>query len=183
MKRRGVTPFVTLWNRFGPQFGKIPQHGLPEQGGMQGGYAIDGMAADGREVRHAQQLVAALVDQRHPRHTRLVIGVALTEIVEKPAVDLIDDFERAWQQAPEERQTPGLERFRQERVVRIGQCAPGDVPSLVPRHLPLVDQEPHQLGDRDRRMGIVQLRREHVREPLRRFALEVEQAQHVLQRA
>ena len=167
----------------GPQLGEVPQHGLLQQRRVQRGDAVDGMAADGRQVRHADAPVAGLVDQRHPRHARFVAGMALPHFIQEAAVDLVDDLQRARQKALEQRQPPGLERLGQQRVVGVGQGAPGDVPGLVPRQLALVHQQPHQLGDRDRGMGVVELRREHVGEALDRLALEVEQAQHVLQRA
>ena len=37
----------------------------------------------------------------------------------------------------------------------------------------IVDQKPHQLGDGDRWMGVVELRREHVRQTFDRLALQV----------
>ena len=115
-----------------PQLGEVVQHGLLQQRRVQRGDAVDGVAADGREVRHAHVLVAGLVDQRHPRDARVVAGIALPHLVEEAAVDLVDDLEVARQQAPEQRQRPGLERLGQQRVVGVGERALRDVPGLVP---------------------------------------------------
>ena len=107
----------------------------------------------------------------------------LPHLIQEAAIDLVDYFQRARQHAAEQRQPPGLQRLGQQRVVGVGQRAPGDVPGLVPLQPVLVHQQPHQFGHRDRRMGVVQLRGEQVREAGERLALDVEQAQHVLQRA
>ena len=47
----------------------------------------------------------------------------------------------------------------------------------------LVDQQPHQLGDRDRRMGVVELHGEFLVEAAQRELLGAQDAHHVLQRA
>ena len=97
----------------GPELGEVPEHGLPQQLGMQRGDPVDRVAADGREVRHAHALVARLVDQRQARDARVVAGMPRPHLVEEAAVDLVDDLERPRQQAAEERQPPGLERLGQ----------------------------------------------------------------------
>jgi hypothetical protein len=45
----------------------------------------------------------------------------------------------------------------------------------------LIDQQPHELGDRERGMRVVHLRREQVRQLLDGCALHFEQAEHVLE--
>ena len=97
----------------GPELREVPEHGLPQQLGMQRGNAVDRVAADGREVGHAHALLARLVDQRQARDARVVAGVRAPDLVEEAAVDLVDDLERPRQQAAEERQPPGLERLGQ----------------------------------------------------------------------
>ena len=68
-------------------------------------------------------------------------------------------------------------------MIGIGECAAGDVPRLVPWYETFVHQQTHQFGYREGRVGVVQLRGEHVREVFYGFPPAVEQAQHVLQRA
>ena len=52
---------------------------------------------------------------------------------------------------------PFLERFGQQRVVRVRQRPSREVPGLVPTEVCFVEQNPHQLGDGHRRMRIVEL--------------------------
>ena len=63
IQRRGVTPLVTLKNFSGITAVEVAQHGLLEQFGVQRGDAVDRVAADARQVRHADVLVAGFVDQ------------------------------------------------------------------------------------------------------------------------
>ena len=130
------------------------------------------------------RLLAGLVDQRHPRHARLVAGIALPHLVQEAAVDLVDDLQVARQQAPEQRQPPGLQRLGQQRVVGVGEGAPGDVPGLRPRR---AGARPPAAASarRPRSPGCVSLScaANSSGEALDRLALGIEQAQHVLQRA
>ena len=80
-------------------------------------------------------------------------------------------------------QRPALERLGQQRVIGIGDRAARDVPGLVPRHRVFVHEQAHQLGDRDRRMRVVELHGELLVEALDRDLLPAHDAQHVLQRA
>src|SRR5688572_8129665 len=134
-------------------------------------------------MRHAHALVAALVDDREARSARGVSGIRAPYLVQEPPVDLVDDLERPWQQAREQRQPPGLESLGQQRVIRIRERAAREVPRLVPRHEMLVDEQPHELGDGDRRVRVVQLYGGQLWQPGDRLALHREHPQHVLQRA
>ena len=55
-----------------------------------------------------------------------------------------------------------LQRLGQQRVVGVGEGRLRDRPGLVPGDAVLVDQEAHQLGDRDGRMRVVELDRDLV---------------------
>ena len=68
-------------------------------------------------------------------------------------------------------------------MIRIAECTLSDVPSGVPFHQMIVHQQPHQFGDRERRVRIVQLHRELLRKAIQcLIALQV-QPDHVLKRA
>ena len=69
-KRRGVTPFVTLQNFSGHSSAKSQQHCLLKQLGVQLRDAVDGVAADAREMRHAHVARSALINERKPRNAR-----------------------------------------------------------------------------------------------------------------
>ena len=67
-------------------------------------------------------------------------------------IDRVDDFEMPREKALEQRHRPALQCFRQQSVVGVGKCLDSDSPGLVPRHVVQIDQDAHQLGDRDARM-------------------------------
>ena len=72
-------------------------------------------------------------------------------------IDEIDDLHVSRQQALHQWHRPTLERLWQERVVGIGEGGLRDRPGLVPFEAVEVDQNAHQFGDGDRRMGVVEL--------------------------
>src|SRR5262245_39031482 len=68
-------------------------------------------------------------------------------------------------------------------MVRVGKRLPGDVPRRFPFHAMLVDKDTNELGDRERRMRVVELNRiflVEARKVGRRLQVD---AHHVLQRA
>ncbi len=150
---------------------------------MQCGDTVDSVAADRGEIRHAHALAALLADQGHASHPRLVAREARMHFIQEPAIDLVDDLEVTRQKLAEHRQGPGLQSLRQQGVVGVAQRRHGDCPRVIPLELPLVYQEPHQLGDRDRRMRVVELQCPLFGERLNgAVGNVVVHVQHVLQR-
>ena len=117
-------------------------------------------------MRHSDSLLGALLDQADAPHAILVAGVAGTDVVQESAVHLVDDLEMPGQNDFEETDRPGLQRFGQKCVVGIGQRPDSQVPGFVPSQSSLIEQDVHQLGDRERRVGVVELDRDLVREAL-----------------
>ena len=68
------------------------------------------------------------------------------------------------QQPLEQLDRPGLQRFGQQRVVGVGQRRDRDLPGFVPAEIVQVDQDAHQLGDGEARMGVVELHRDLLRQ-------------------
>ena len=143
---------------------EIVEHGLLHQVGMHRRDAVDAMRADEGELPHPHPAAALLVDQRHRGPEIDVAGTALVGQRQMRDVDAVDDFEMARQQPFEQFDRPGLQRFRQQRVVGVGQRRHRDLPRLVPAEIVQVDQDPHQLGDGEARMGVVELHRDFGRE-------------------
>ena len=79
---------------------------------MQRRDAIDRMAADTRQVRHAHVTLAALLDQRQPLDALLVTEECHAYLVEETRIDLVDDLEQTRQQPSEQAsgQRPRLEQ-------------------------------------------------------------------------
>src|SRR5262245_734606 len=99
----------------------------------------------------------ALLDQAHALDAALVAGEAAPHVVEQSTVDLEDDLQMARQEQLERRDGPLFESLGQQRVVGVCQCSLSEVPSLIPSEMRLVEQDSHQLGDGNGRMGIVEL--------------------------
>ena len=78
----------------GEQPGEVPQHGLPQQPGVELGDAVGAVRPDDRQVRHPDLLLRALLDQADPRNAAVVAGRLRADLVEEPAVDLVDDLQQ-----------------------------------------------------------------------------------------
>ncbi len=163
--------------------GEVVQGVVAQQPRVELGDAVDGTAADRGEVCHPEPALGLLLDQRHPGDAGLVPGEALADAVEKASVDLVDDLEVAWQQSAERLHRPGLEGLREEGVTGVGEAAPRDLPGRLPAEPVDVDQQPHQLGDRDDRVGVVELDGHLVGQCRPVTVAQAEAAQDVVQRA
>ena len=94
----------------------------------------------------------------------------------------VDDLHVPWQQPLEQRHRPALERLGQQRVVGVGDRALGQPPGLVEVELVDVDEQAHQLGDADRRVGVVELDRHLLGQVVEPAVLLQVAAQDVLER-
>ena len=162
---------------------QIVEHGLAHQVGVQRRDAVDPVRADEGEMAHPQLAVAVLVDQRDGGEpVRKALWILVFRGLEVLGIDAIDDLQMARQHALEQVDRPGLQRLRQQRVVGVGERADGDLPGVAPRQAMHVDQEPHQLGDRDARMRVVELDRGPLRQEMQ-IAVGAQVARHqILQR-
>ena len=132
---------------------------------MDGGHAVGAVRPDDREVGHADPAFRSLLDKAHPPDALRVPGEAGTNVIQEAPVDLEDDLRVTGQQYLEPRDRPLLESFRQKGVVRVCQGPLRDVPRLVPSEVSLVEKNAHQLGNRHRRVRIVELNGDLFREP------------------
>ncbi len=133
-------------------------------------------------MRHAHAPFAALVDEGHAPQQVDVAGMARRHLFEENLVDAVDDLEMPRQHALEEVQRPSLQRLRHQRVVGVGDGALGQAPGVLPAHPVLVHQQPHQLGNADRRVRVVDLDRHEIRQIRDRSLLALQPLQDVLQR-
>ena len=124
---------------------------------MQFGNAIDRVTPDDGEIGHADHRFVSLLDQRHATNPVGIARPSPADLGDKMRVDLVDDVEQPRQQATEHRYRPHLERFGQQRVVGVGHRVARDVPGLAPVEVVLVDEQAHQLGDRHRRVRVIEL--------------------------
>ena len=78
-----------------PQLGEVVEHVALEQLGVQRRDAVDGVAADAGQVRHAHVALAGFIDERQARDALLVAEEGHAHFVEEARVDLVDDLEDA----------------------------------------------------------------------------------------
>ncbi len=125
----------------------------------------------------------ALRDDRHPAQPGLVAGVGLAHVVEEVVVDPVDDLEVPRQQPPEHLDRPHLERLGQQRVTRVGEALLRHGPGIGPVEALLVDEDPHELRDRDDGVGVVELEDDPVGELVQVEVLRQHLVDEVVQRA
>ena len=98
-------------------------------------------------------------------------------------VDLENDLQVAREDLLHQRDGPLLERLGQQSMVGIRDGAPREIPRAIPRKILLVDEDPHQLGHRERRVRVVELDRDLVGEVVDLPLAMAEAAQDVADRA
>ena len=105
---------------------------------------------------------SSISDIRRSRSVSFWVGGR--DSVEKAAVDLMDDLQVSRQHRLQQRHRPLLQRLRRQRVIRETDARLRDFPCFLPGDVFFIDEEPHQLGDRQRGMRVVQLNRDLVGE-------------------
>ena len=125
--------------------------------------AVDTVTADDGEPRHVHLPV---LDDGKLVHHLLVVREAPAHLLKVAAVDLLDDHIDARQKRAEHVDRPLLQSFRHDRVVRVRHRLARDLPRLVPAHPLFIDKDAHELGDGDRRMRVVDVDGDLLREIL-----------------
>ena len=106
----------------------------------------------------------SIVDDRHLTDLLLYIhtgyiAVLLLDIKDESAVDLLYDLVDSRKQSGEQFDGPFLQCFRHNGVIGVSAGLGGDLPRFLPGQIIIIHQHTHQLCNRYRRMGIVQLER------------------------
>ena len=153
----------------GKRLGEVAHRRRAQELGVDRGHAIGAVGADDGQIRHADVLGLAFLDQARARETPDVAWKAGANVLEQPAVDLVDDLEMARNEELHPLDRPALERLGQQRMVGVGERPARDVPRLVPVQMRLVEQNAHELRHGQGRMRIVHLDRRLVgqRPPIR----------------
>ena len=144
---------------FGLQFDEVGEEAFFDQVAVEGGDAVDGMAADDRQVGHAHLFLRSLLDKRHRAELVHVAGEAQLDALEESGVDLEDDLQVVGEDLLHEFHGPALEGLGEQRVVGVAAGLHHDLPCLVPGNVRLVDQMPHELRYGERGVRVVQLYR------------------------
>ena len=86
-----------LW----PHLVEIVEEFALQQFGMKLSHSVDLVASDAGEIGHANIFLVMLVNDRHARNPRLVAGETLANLLQKPRINFVDDFQVARQQRTE----------------------------------------------------------------------------------
>ena len=117
-------------------------------------HAVYGEAGDDRHVRHAHLSVH---EDCHLLHFILIARIHLADFDEEPAVDLLYDLVDTREKLGEQVDRPFLKSFCHDRMVRIRAGLCRHIPCFLPVQSFLVDEQTHQLRNRNGRMGIIHL--------------------------
>ena len=94
-----------------PQLREIAQHGLLQKPRVQFGDAVDLVAADAREVCHADVARSAFIDDGEPRESFLISRECGAHVLEEASINLEDDLEMPRKQRAEEIDRPFFQRL------------------------------------------------------------------------
>ncbi|MNM91888.1 hypothetical protein D3C81_1041990 [compost metagenome] len=161
---------------------QVAEYRLAHQFGMQRRNPVDAVRAEEGQVAHAHLPALVFLDQRDRTQQAEIVDVLGPQPVDMERVDQIDDLHVPGQQALHQRHRPAFQRFGQQRVVGVRQHGHGELPGLLPLQVPLIQQQAHQLGDGDGRMGVVELDGRLVGKAADGLALAEVPLQHILQR-
>ena len=160
---------------------EIRKDGLTHQVGVQGRNAVYLVTADDCQMRHAHALVTIFADDGHALEQLGITWAPVRDRTQKALVDFINDQQVARQYALEQKYRPGFQSLGKQRVVGVSEGARGEIPGFVPFKAMLVDQDTHQLGNRDGRVRVVQLDCDFVRQRVEAVVILGEAIQDVLQ--
>ena len=141
----------------GVDAGKVGKDGLLHQLRMQARHAIHRVAGHHRHIGHAHAPLARFVDQREPAHQFGVVAQLLGDAGQKVRIDVKNDLQMARQDAAQRFHRPGLQRLVHQRVVGVREHLLRITPGRGPGQMVFVQQQAHQLGNRQHRVGVVQV--------------------------
>ena len=139
-----------------PYLSEFGEYRLLHQRRMQGRYPVDRVAGHHREIGHADPALALFIDQGYAAQHFCVCPLG-AQLGKKARVDAIDDLQMARQDAAEHLHRPGLQCLVHQRVVGIRENTLAQRPGLVPGHGVFIEQQAHQLRDRQHRVGVVEV--------------------------
>ena len=140
------------------------------------------MADHHRQPGHAYAATIGFINDRGAAQQAGIVRVLLLQGLEEVVVDLEDDLQVARQNFAEHIHRPRLQRFTHQRMVGVREHLAGHFKRVIPAELMLVNQQAHQLRDRQHRMGIVEVNRGFFRQIRIGFVQLIVTAKDILNR-
>jgi hypothetical protein len=133
---------------------------------VDGGDAVDILGGHDGQDGHADVLLAVvrLLDDGELADLLPVVPELGPDRLQEPPVDVIDDLRVPRQQLFEHGDRPLLQRLGQDRVVGKVAHLRDEIPRLGPPQSLEVHEHAHELGNQERRVRVVHLERDLVRE-------------------
>ena len=147
--RDAVGLVVELLGRQGIE---VLEHDVLDDVGVDLCYAVDAMAADHRQVGHANLAVPQDGGLAQTLLPALLRGV---ERLVPTTADLVDDLVHTGEELGERADGPLLQGLGQDGVVGVAHDLRHDVPGVIPLEFLLVDEDAHELGAAHSGVGIV----------------------------
>src|SRR5215469_1023534 len=105
---------------------------------MNSGHTVRAVRADYRKISHADFARRRLFYQADAFDATIVAWKLGPDLVDKPAINLVNDPQLPGKKGFKPRNRPLLERFRQKSVVGVGQRFSCKIPGLIPPEMRLV---------------------------------------------
>ena len=137
---------------------EVVEHARSQDFRVEFRHSVHSIAERDAQIRHPYLLRLRFLEDAHGSAQVGFVGVALMDLFHQAIVQLVDQFQVAWQQSPEQIDVPHLQRLRENGVVGVVHAERGDVQCVLERHSLLIDEDAQQFGDGDRRMRVVQLK-------------------------
>ena len=141
------------------------------------------MAADDREIGHADHLGIPFLDEGKLAHLLDVTRPGSLDFKQEELVDLENDLQMTGKHFVKESHAPSLECLGKKRMVGVGEGPGDDLPGLFPGQTVHIVQESLKLDHGDRRVGVVKLDGNLLGKIVPVLVAPAEAADDVLQRA
>ena len=109
------------------------------------------------EPCHSHPAAIGFIDNRRPSQQTGIVRILFLQRLQEVVVNLKDDLQMARQNFAQHIDRPGLQRFAHQGVVGIREDLAADLKRIIPTEFMLIDQQTHQLRNRQYRMGVVEV--------------------------
>ncbi|MNC08005.1 hypothetical protein D3C75_555760 [compost metagenome] len=144
---------------------------------MQCRYSVDTVARYNRQMGHADLII---MNDRHLVYPLLVPGVLAHQLTAEPGIDLLDNEENTRQQLSHHPHRPFFQRFAKNGMVGVRDHPRRHAPGLLPAYAVHIHQYPHQLGNNQCRVRIIDMQCNLVRKRFNRNPCFAERPQNTL---